>query len=67
MNDDGCVDRHKRIEEKLEAVLNLGHTKEAVVKIADIPLEAVKVEIAPAIVKYFAPDGITELQPIVAQ
>ncbi|MBZ9633219.1 hypothetical protein [Clostridium sp. FP1] len=46
-----------------EAVLNLGHTKEAVVKIADIPSETVKVEVVPAIIKYFAPDGVTELQP----
>ncbi|MBZ9633212.1 hypothetical protein G9F70_002795 [Clostridium sp. FP1] len=47
-----------------EAVLKLGHTKDAVVKVADVSAEPIKVEVAPVIVKYFAPDGVTELQPV---
>lgn len=43
-----------------ESVLKLGHTKDAIIKTVDEPI-ATTVEASPAIVKYFAPDGVTEL------
>ena len=49
-----------------EAVLNLGHTKDPIVKTADTPVEVAKIENVAPILKYFAIDGVTELAPVTA-